>query len=549
LLAGTAQATAVTSTEPAYSAYVQGRHAAADGELGRAADYFRNALSSAPDDPELLRQTFNLAIAAGDEPLAVSVARRLSVQDRFDSGVTLMLVADALKHHEWKEAAAATQRLSDVGFGSFIVPIIQAWTLEARGKTGKAVKLLDPASLDGFAKSYVIEHRAHLLMLDKKYDEAAALYDELLQGDEGRNARIRIAAATALQAAHRPQEALQRLEHSASYPDLERAKADLMAGRPIEGTPEDANAGIALLALRMAADLSRERAVPVALTLSRIATMMEPEDPTGWLLTSELLARAEKYEGALKAVRHVPDDSPSAAVARAQEAAILARLNRTPEALSLLEKAAHAPEAGSDDWARYGDALQAMSRFNDAAEAFRKAIALDPGGASDWRLHFLLGSSLEQAGNWQAAEPELRTALKLAPEEATVLNYLGYALLDRGLAPVESRKLIEKAHALQPQDGFITDSLGWAQYRSGEYQAAVATLERAIADIPDDPVVSEHLGDAYWKVGRHLEARYRWKAAMLAEPKPEQLQRLKHKADFGMDIGLAAVRKEPVRRP
>lgn len=533
-----------------YGRYVQGHLAVADGALDRAAAYFAGALSYAPDDPRLLRQTYELAIAAGDEALAIRVAGRLGQQDRFDSGVALLLVADALKHRRWDAANEATARLSDAGFGSFIVPVIDAWVLDARGRTEKAVVRLSADALDGFAKSYVLEHRAHMLFRAKRYAEAAAVYDELMAGDDGRNVRIRIAAAAALQAAKRNDEALKRLDASTPHPDTAAARARLADGAPILGVPRNASEGVAILALRMAADLTRERPVPVALSLARIATFLTPGDAAGWLMTAELLARGERYGSALAAVRKVPSSSSSAPLARGQEAAILTRLDRRTEALDLLAGATTAPGATAEDWARYGDALQGSERFADAASAYAAAIRI---GAADqgttWRLHFLHGSALEQAGRWAEAEPELREAMRLSPADASLLNYLGYALLDRGQAKAEARGLIEKAHELAPEDGYITDSLGWAQFQADEFAAAVATLERAVASVPDDPVIAEHLGDAYWRVGRRIEARHRWKAALDAAPKPAQAKALAVKYDFGLDVALADARRETAKQP
>src|SRR3546814_10968711 len=76
--------------------------------------------------------------------------------------------------------------------------------------------------------------------------------------------------------------------------------------------------------------------------------------------------------------------------------------------------------------------------------------------------------------------------------------------------------MIEKAVSLQPQDGFIIDSLGWAYYRTGQVKKAVETLERAVSLQPEDPVINDHLGDAYWLVGRQDEAVFQWRRALSA---------------------------------
>ena len=63
-------------------------------------------------------------------------------------------------------------------------------------------------------------------------------------------------------------------------------------------------------------------------------------------------------------------------------------------------------------------------------------------------------------------------------------------------------KMIEKAVELRPDDGYIVDSLGWAHFRMGDYEAAVEKLEKAIELVPEDPTINDHLGDAYWRIGR-----------------------------------------------
>ena len=72
---------------------------------------------------------------------------------------------------------------------------------------------------------------------------------------------------------------------------------------------------------------------------------------------------------------------------------------------------------------------------------------------------------------------------------------------------------IRRAVALRPEDGYITDSLGWVLYRLGNYEEAVPHLERAVELLPYDSVINDHLGDAYWRVGRRLEARFQWMRA------------------------------------
>ncbi|MCI5061049.1 MAG: tetratricopeptide repeat protein, partial [Alphaproteobacteria bacterium] len=70
------------------------------------------------------------------------------------------------------------------------------------------------------------------------------------------------------------------------------------------------------------------------------------------------------------------------------------------------------------------------------------------------------------------------------------------------------------ASSLMPDDGYIADSLGWVYYRLNDFENAVPHLERAVELLPYDMTVNDHLGDAYWRVGRRLEAKFQWQRAI-----------------------------------
>ena len=83
----------------------------------------------------------------------------------------------------------------------------------------------------------------------------------------------------------------------------------------------------------------------------------------------------------------------------------------------------------------------------------------------------------------------------------------------------------------RPNDGYIVDSLGWAHYKLGHYQEATDALEKAIDLKPADPVVNDHLGDAYWRVDRRIEAHFQWNHARDMKPDPEDLPKILDKID------------------
>jgi tetratricopeptide (TPR) repeat protein len=307
--------------------------------------------------------------------------------------------------------------------------------------------------------------------------------------------------------------------------------------------------GIAVLFTRLAAEMSREQPVPMAIILARLSTFLAPERADSWLATGELLARANQNEAALEAIGRIPSDTLMSERAVPMRAAVLEELDRSEEALELLSRHAQAAASSPEDWVRLGELYRSMERLPDAIGAYDRAIAMvaEP-KPEQWYYYFLRGSALEQSGNWARAEADLRQAVSLAPSEPVALNYLGYSLLDRNLKLQEAQTLIGRAVELKPRDGHIVDSLGWAYYRTGQYDRAVDALERAIRDVPGDPTINEHLGDAYWQVGRKLEARFRWRAALDSEPTDEQRARLSSKLEAGLELAASGERSKPRRK-
>ena len=157
-----------------------------------------------------------------------------------------------------------------------------------------------------------------------------------------------------------------------------------------------------------------------------------------------------------------------------------------------------------------------------------------------WFPLYARGIALERSGEFTKAEADFRAALKIRPDSAQVLNYLGYSLVDRNEKLDEALKLIQRAVELRPDDGYILDSLAWAYFRLGRYDQAVAPMERAVAAMASDSLVNDHMGDIYWMVGRKREADIQWSRALSLKPQTEaEAHRIRVKLDRGLDAVLA----------
>ena len=128
----------------------------------------------------------------------------------------------------------------------------------------------------------------------------------------------------------------------------------------------------------------------------------------------------------------------------------------------------------------------------------------------------------ERLNHLDITEADLRHLLKLQPNHAQALNALGYTLADHNLRLPEALNLLQEALKLAPNDAYILDSMGWAQYRVGNLPMATDFLNRAYSKLPD-PEIAAHLGEVLWVQGKHDQARQLWDKALAAYPKNQAL--------------------------
>jgi tetratricopeptide (TPR) repeat protein len=184
-----------------------------------------------------------------------------------------------------------------------------------------------------------------------------------------------------------------------------------------------------------------------------------------------------------------------------------------------------------------GDFLRRAERFDEAADAYTRAIELleAQGASGEWPLWFARAVAHERAGQWPEAEADFRRALVDAPDQPLVLNYLGYSLVERRENLDEALDMIERAVEGDPDSGFIVDSLAWALFRLGRYEEALPHMERAVELLPADPILNDHLGDVYWALGRYREARFQWRRALSFGPHDDlDMDRVRRKIDVGL---------------
>jgi tetratricopeptide (TPR) repeat protein len=312
---------------------------------------------------------------------------------------------------------------------------------------------------------------------------------------------------------------------------------------PRQPTPADMIADLLLDIGGAIAAARRENSDDLGLVFAWLALELAPGSDNARILAAELLEGMGLHDKAIAQLNAVDASSPMQWRARMRAAAVLADSGKVDDAVKALQAMVGERPERIDAAAALGDVMRGKERFAEAARAYDTAVErLRNVEDRHWALFYARGIALERTKQWPRAEADFRRALDMLPgtdearrrSRAFVLNYLGYSWIDQGMNLDDGLKLLMEAVELVPNDGAITDSLGWAYYRLGKYEDAVVLLEKAVQLKADDATIIEHLGDAYWHTGRRREAGFQWERALRQKPEPDRVTPLNRKLAEGL---------------
>jgi len=506
--------------------YLAGRFALSHGDFEVAAGDLLQALTVDPDNQELLLQTFIACLNAG-RPEAVQLAARLPT-----SQVAQMLLANAAaKSGDWAQAVARFRAVPRDGVMQLLQPLLLAWASQGAGDTDQALATLRPYLDNPRYRAIVALNAAMIADVAGRTPEAATYYRQAESelGNEGPRTALIIASWHARSGQLAEAEGL-LTKMAANAPEVEIALPGLIASvnkrsiaRPLDGMAE--------AYATFAAALQAQQTGDFAMVMARLALDVRPDSATARLMAAEIQINAKHLEAALTLLDEAAKtNDPILPLIRLRHAAVLERLERTDEAIREVERIGRDyPESSLPDVV-LGDLLRSKHRFSEAVVAYDRVIGrIRQPSPSDWIIYYSRGISYERTGQWARAEADFNHALELSPDQPSVLNYLGYAWADMGRNLDRARDMIQRAAARRPNDGAITDSLGWVLFRQGNVNEATKMLERAVGLEPEDPTITEHLGDVYWASGRKIEAYYQWRRALTLNPTPEDAVKLEAK--------------------
>jgi Tfp pilus assembly protein PilF len=517
-----------TSSGPAYADFLVGRLANLTDDYAAASERYTAALARAPDDQNLVDGAVIAALASGNIERAREAARHAHGEDA-SAYARLVRAADAIVTQHWAQADAELLAANGGAAPALTARVLRVWVQAGQNRLG--------ADLDGDLRPLLAIRPFGGLL---QYQQAMALDYAGRNGDALRAYSNAAGLGLWLPAAIERNadllarrgardEAIALLDSPANQtdPSLVAAAQRLRAGQGVSVAPLTPARGAAAVLYGLAAIYLQESDTTNGLATLTLALALDASADQARLAFAQAQSDLHHGDLARAMLRAVAPPSPYAGSARAMEAWTLLAEHRDDEAVALARTAA----ATGDMRAKrtLADIYRASHHDAEAEAIYSELLTAT---ADDWRLWFARGAARIRLNRVAEGEADLQHALQLSPEQPDVLNYLGYTWIDRGERLTEAAAMIQRAMALRPESAAIIDSLAWAYYRMGDYPHALEQSEHAVEIEAGDPMLNDHLGDIYWRLGRRIEARYQWQRALTLEP--DDAAAIQSKLDHGL---------------
>jgi tetratricopeptide (TPR) repeat protein len=542
-------ASAQDRTEDA-GAYLAARVAGNNSDYRAAADWFTRALVADPANPALLESGVIANIALGDFPQAADMARRLLQTGSKSQVGQIALLTEQVAADDFE--AVLRDAKAGATVGALADGLIAAWAELGNGRMTEALTGFDTLAKVQGLQAFGLYHKALALASAGDFEGA----DDILSGRASGTLQVIrrgvIAHAQILSQLERNADATALLDRSFGTegdPGIDALRAKLAAG---ETLPYDiartAKDGIAEVFFTIATAMNGDAEIGFTLIHTRVAAYLRPDHSDAVLMSAGLLEAQGQPDLATAAYAQIAPTDPAFHVAEIGRAEALYATGKKEAAIEVLQGLTRSHASIMGVHLALADAMRRDEKYVDAIASYDAALALIPKHeARHWVLFYSRAICKERQKEWAGAEADFRQALVLQPDQPQVLNYLGYSFLDRNENLDEALSMIERAVAAEPESGYIIDSLAWGLYRLGRFSDAVVPMEKASLLEPVDPVVTDHLGDVYWAVGRKLEAAFQWRRAASFGPAEADAIRIKRKLEIGLDTVLAEEGAAPLQ--
>ena len=533
-------ASSATSDNNAGS-YLSAIHAERNNDFSSASQFYSLSLENDAYNVLLLNGAVRSNIKNGNFSDALFFSKRL-IKLKEEAPITsLLMLTTAIKNEEFNKAKLLLNEPNQ--FNIYLEAILTGWLEIGAGNIGKGLNYFKESENAKKLGSISRNHLALALAMVGDFEKADAILSDFTNGSNLIDRESVIAHAQIMAQIGKNLEAVELLDRFLiGNDDLEISKLRRLidAGAPVKyDYVTNSKQGAALALYTVANAINNEKDYALSLIYSRLVHHIDNKNIENILLISENLLNLEQYKLAIENYNNVPNNHIKFKNAEIGRANALFFQGEEEGSIEVLIALVRDNPKDIELHTTLGNSLRRSEKFLEASIIYNEAILLiENKGLKSWFEYYAKGICNERLGNWELAEVDFRKALAIEPNQPSLLNYFGYSLVEKGIHLEEALDLIKRAVRGQPNDGYITDSLGWALYRLEKYSEAVTHMERATELMPLDPIINDHLGDVYWAVDRRTEAEFQWRRALSFDPEEKDAKRINKKLNIGLDAVL-----------
>ena len=525
--------------EISFGGYLAGRHALSTKDFDAASTYLSRAIEDDLENPELLNGLISVQVSLGDIGAAKISSDNLDLLGVQTQLSNMVKIAIQLRNRDFDNAKQQIE--NEQGINPLLDKIVTGWAFADEGNFENAETIFDEIGKGSSLAQFSQMQKASMLAAYGRYESALNTIENLEKNSNRISIDARALKVQLLLKLENKEEATEYFSKifgdgvNSDAANLRMQVEDHPNAYSIEESLS-LEAGIAY-AFYAIADILKDDADPnTALLYVRLAQYLNENSQKAILLAADLLEQMGQYDLAVKEYAKI---SPSSSYFLSSELGRVGALRDGGKTEAALEVLYYLSREFSDIGIVHnslGDFLRREERYSEAKIAYDRAVDIyRENNNVSWVVLYARGITHERLQEWDKAESDFRNALTINPDQANVLNYLGYSLIDRGEKLDEAMTMIEKAVSLQPESGYIVDSLAWGLFKLGQYETAIPHMEKAAELMPVDPIVTDHLGDLYWAVGRQLEAKFQWRRALSFDPELKDATRIREKLRIGLD--------------
>lgn len=544
-LSGVEALTRLPEKPSAYGVYLAGRLAHIRQDYNAAANYYIKAINLGAQSPDILGRTYLLLTSEGRIQEAAVYAQKALENGDKSNIIHFIMMTDQLKAQQYDEALQSLNGIKDKVYQKSVLPLFESWIYAAKGDEKEAFQKLNLLKKEPSLKALYYMHLGMLYDYFGHVADAQKAFD-VVANDENlelsfrslqiignfyiRNGR----AADAVQLVEKYYNQNKNAEMlGALYHQFQNTPAQNMP-RIIE-TAQNGEAE----ALFNVGIVFRNVQLDVSQIFTALALYLNENQDVARISIADLLEFNHRFDESIAQYEKISPQSPVYFMAQLKVSSLYLMQGKIAKGLEKLKNLANLYPNNYQVLFHLGETYRMLNQHEQAIHYYQKALSFyDEQEPSVWTIYYALGMSYEKNRQWNKAEKALLTAIDKSNRHPVVLNYLGYSWLKYNQNSNEALYMIFDAYHQNPEDGHIVDSLGWALYRMGKYEEAAKVLERASEYLPANAIVYDHLGDAYWQIGRPTEARFQWQHALSLKEDAEELNKdiIRRKIEKGAQV-------------